>query len=69
MLRKGPPFHGSRMESMEIKQFRMPATTQNLVVKFDGETCGGVLVENASVMEANLQNNGTNNFLYKILGY
>ena len=25
-----------------------PATTQNLVVKFDGEICGGVLVENAS---------------------
>ena len=25
-----------------------PATTQNLAVKFDGETCGGVLVENAS---------------------
>ena len=24
------------------------ATTQNLVVKFDGEICGGVLVENAS---------------------
>ena len=23
-------------------------TTQNLVVKFDGEICGGVLVENAS---------------------
>ena len=25
-----------------------PATSQNLVVKFDGEICGGVLVENAS---------------------
>ena len=25
-----------------------PATTQNLVVKFDGEICGGILVENAS---------------------
>ena len=25
-----------------------PATTQNPVVKFDGEICGGVLVENAS---------------------
>ena len=25
-----------------------PATTQNLVVKFDGEICGGVLVENSS---------------------
>ena len=25
-----------------------PATTQNLVVKFDGEICGGVLVEHAS---------------------
>ena len=25
-----------------------PATTQNLVVKFDGGICGGVLVENAS---------------------
>ena len=24
------------------------ATTQNRVVKFDGEVCGGVLVENAS---------------------
>ena len=24
-----------------------PATTQNLVVKFDGEICGGVLVDNA----------------------
>ena len=29
-------------------QFLGPATTQNLVVKFDGEICGGVLVENAS---------------------
>ena len=28
--------------------FLGPATTQNLVVKFDGEICGGVLVENAS---------------------
>ena len=27
---------------------RARATTQNLVVKFDGEICGGVLVENAS---------------------
>ena len=25
-----------------------PAATQKLVVKFDGEICGGVLVENAS---------------------
>ena len=25
-----------------------PATTQNLVVKFDGDICGGVVVENAS---------------------
>ena len=25
-----------------------PATTQNLVVKFDGEICGGVLVDSAS---------------------
>ena len=25
-----------------------PATTQNLVVKFDGEICGGVLEDNAS---------------------
>ena len=25
-----------------------PATTQNLVVKFDGEICGGALVEDAS---------------------
>ena len=25
-----------------------PAATQNLVVKFDGEICGGVLVENVS---------------------
>ena len=25
-----------------------PATTQNVVVKFDGEICGGVLVEDAS---------------------
>ena len=30
------------------KQFVGPATTQNLVVKFDGEFCGGVLVEHAS---------------------
>ena len=29
-------------------QFIGPATTQNLVVKFDGEICSGVLVENAS---------------------
>ena len=28
--------------------FLGPATTQNLVVKFDGEICGGVLVEHAS---------------------
>ena len=28
--------------------FLGPATTQNLVVKFDGEICGGVLVEYAS---------------------
>ena len=28
--------------------FLGPATTQNLVVKFDGEICGGVLVENVS---------------------
>ena len=28
--------------------FLGPATTQNLVVNFDGEICGGVLVENAS---------------------
>ena len=28
--------------------FLGPATTQNLVVKFDGEICGGVLVENSS---------------------
>ena len=28
--------------------FLGPATTQNLVVKFDGEICGGVSVENAS---------------------
>ena len=28
--------------------FEGPATTQNLVVKFDGEICGGVLVDNAS---------------------
>ena len=27
---------------------RWPATTQNLAVKFDGEICGGVLVENGS---------------------
>ena len=38
-----PPlaFSGSRW-------FVGAATTQNLVVKFDGEICGGVLVENAS---------------------
>ena len=30
------------------RQYVGPATTQNLVVKFDGEICGGVLVENAS---------------------
>ena len=29
-------------------QFLGPATTQNLVVKFDGEICGGVLVKNVS---------------------
>ena len=29
-------------------EFVGPATTQNLVVKFDGDICGGVLVENAS---------------------
>ena len=32
----------------ETKDSLGPATTQNLVVKFDGEICGGVLVENAS---------------------
>ena len=31
-----------------VVAFLGPATTQNLVVKFDGEICGGVLVENAS---------------------
>ena len=31
-----------------LTDFVGPATTQNLVVKFDGEICGGVLVENAS---------------------
>ena len=31
-----------------LKIFVGPATTQNPVVKFDGEICGGVLVENAS---------------------
>ena len=31
-----------------VLQILGPATTQNLVVKFDGEICGGVLVENAS---------------------
>ena len=30
------------------KSYVGPATTQNLVVKFDGEICGGVLVENVS---------------------
>ena len=34
--------------SLSICLFVGPATTQNLVVKFDGEICGGVLVENAS---------------------
>ena len=35
---------------VDISQFPVlgPATTQNLVVKFDGEICGEVLVENAS---------------------
>ena len=31
-----------------MKLFSRAATTQNLVVKFDSEVCGGVLVENAS---------------------
>ena len=37
--RPHPPFAAFRIG---------PATSQNLVVKFDGEICGGVLVENAS---------------------
>ena len=32
----------------QLASFIGPATTQNLVVTFDGEICGGVLVENAS---------------------
>ena len=31
-----------------LREFLRPATTQNLAVKFDGEICGGVLVENVS---------------------
>ena len=37
-----------RRETMYWQANVGPATTQNLVVKFDGEICGGVLVENAS---------------------
>ena len=33
---------------MLLKAYVGPATTQNLVVKFDGEIYGGVLVEYAS---------------------
>ena len=34
--------------SCSFSDYLGPATTQNLVVKFDGEICSGVLVENAS---------------------
>ena len=40
---RGPCAEGKKI-SIDIG----PATTQNLVVKLDGEICGGVLVENAS---------------------
>ena len=35
-------------QETDMLQSLGPATTQNLVVKFDGEICGEVLVENAS---------------------
>ena len=34
-------------QKWSFKLWTVTATTQNLVVKFDGEICGGVLVENA----------------------
>ena len=40
----GSPFFCQPLSS----RFVVTAITQNLVVKFDGEICGGVLVENAS---------------------
>ena len=45
----GSVWHKSRLKSRDFhRKYVGPATTQNLVVKFDGEICGGVLVENAS---------------------
>ena len=42
-------FHIARcLERSYSKTLLGPATTQNLVVKFDGEICAGVLVEHAS---------------------
>ena len=39
----------AKMTSLHASQPSVgPATTQNLVVKFDGDICGGVLAENAS---------------------
>ena len=37
-----------RVPSSLLSQKIGATTTQNLIVKFDGEICGGVLVENAS---------------------
>ena len=39
---------GASSQPPSSVQYVGPATTQNLVVNFDGEICGGVLVENAS---------------------
>ena len=39
---------GSRGAKSPLQKSPGPATTQNVVVKFDGEICGGVLLENAS---------------------
>ena len=52
----GPPPQREKLGGFSVANFLSyfpkeklgPATTQNLVVKFDGELCGGVLVENAS---------------------
>ena len=46
--RKEFPLKGLTFGPKTANCYLGPATTQNLVVKFDGEICGGVLVENAS---------------------
>ena len=44
----GGPKLKNALHPVPARGFIGPATTQNLVVKFDGEICDGVLVENAA---------------------